>query len=208
MKWGQRWAVVDTIQTMEKCQVEPVPLQPANLGCYYRGQKQGEFSLVCLAKADAISCTSHLPGFFSALGPLRQQHHAQLCQLHGSELQHPRVPAHGLTINLLLTAKLIREIGSILHYPIWNKLTTHQIFDQEYICFDTGYMWATLFTLIYSDLLPDFSGDRLTARTCLQKINLVFGCRAEQTLNEQWIALKCLTLTVRHINTESQDIAK
>ena len=30
--------------------------------------------------------------FFSALGPLRQQHHAQFCQLHGSELQHPRAP--------------------------------------------------------------------------------------------------------------------
>ena len=30
--------------------------------------------------------------FFSALGPLRQQHHAQFCQLHGSELQHPRFP--------------------------------------------------------------------------------------------------------------------
>ena len=203
MKWGHKWAVVDYIHTMEKYQVEPVPPQPANL-CHYRGQS--EFSLVCFACWWAHNVSP--AGFFSALGPLRQQHQAQLCQLHGSELQHPRVPAHGLTINLLSTAKLTCEIGSILHYPIWNKLTTHQIFDQEYICFDTGYMWATLFTLIYSDLLPDFSGDRLTARTCLQKINLVFGCRAEQTLNEQWIALKCLTLTVRHINTESQDIAK
>ena len=36
-------------------------------------------------------------GFFSALGPLRQQHHRQFCQLQDSEPQHPhnppRVPA-------------------------------------------------------------------------------------------------------------------
>ena len=49
--------------------------------------------------------------FFSALGPLRQQHHTQLCQ-QGAQSQHPRVPAHGLTINsmILSTAKLTREI--------------------------------------------------------------------------------------------------
>ena len=40
-------------------------------------------------------------GFFSALGPLRQQHHTQLCQ-QGAQSQHPRVPAHGLTINSMI----------------------------------------------------------------------------------------------------------
>ena len=77
---SQRWAVVDTIQTMENCQVEPVPPQPANL-CCYRGQATEWVwrNLICLAEELIISCMSHLLGSslpFSALGPLRQQHHA------------------------------------------------------------------------------------------------------------------------------------
>ena len=48
MKWGQRWTVVDYIQTSKKYQVEPVPPQPADL-CCCKGKQQ--CSVVTLKKS-------------------------------------------------------------------------------------------------------------------------------------------------------------